>query len=142
MNSKTTKIKKSKVFEQFVDAVNHREFDYESYEQVTYWLSQFTDGSSDEDLYYLHSAIDLISRDNTLVFAYFEAAFYNKYSFVDRILLNSGSINYCFVASIYKSMMDNKVFEYVFKEPIGVELHRKIGVIIRESLKSKKSNKK
>jgi hypothetical protein len=63
MNSKTTKIKKSKVFEQFVDAVNHREFDNESYEQVAYWLSQFTDGSSDEDLYYLHSVIDLINQD-------------------------------------------------------------------------------
>jgi hypothetical protein len=133
MNRKTTvlKIEKAKIFEQFVDAVNQHEIDFELFEQVSYWLSQFTDGQSDEDFQYLIYVIDLMNHENPLVFAYFEKAFYDKYSFLDRVNLSSGSINECFVAKTYRAMMDKKVFEYVFKEPIGMEMNRKIGVIMR-----------
>lgn len=125
------KNEKKELFKQFVDVVNRHEFDYDSFQEVSYWLDQFTDGKSDDDLHYLNNVINLMKHENPLVFAYFEKAIEQKYSFVNKIHLNSSASNECLHLIIYKSMMDDKVINYVFKDPLGAETRKKINIILR-----------
>ena len=133
MKKEKLEVGKSELFDQFYNAVKNYEFDYDSFEQVSYWLSQFSYGTTNEDLQYFNAVINLIDWENPLVFAFLETEMNQRYLFHQRISFESGSVEQCPVFKTYKSIMDTKVFDYVFKDPIGGEVKHKIGIIMGNS---------
>ena len=96
----------------------NNEFEYDSFEEVSYWLNQFSNGTTNEDLQYFNAVINLINWENPLVFAFLEKEMNKRYLFHQIISLESGSVEQFLVFKTYKSIMDTKVFDYVFKSNI------------------------
>lgn len=117
---------KSELLNQLSIEINNHEFDYESFDQISFWLDLFTEDNSEEDKIYLTAAINLIGHENPLIFAYFEKTFNETLCFNCKVDYVENDREDNPIIHHYKSMMESKILNFLFTDPVGSDLYCKL----------------